>query len=77
MKNIVIEVRKAESAQDFPLPSYATAGASGMDLLADVNKDTQINPHEIKLISCGIYLAIPEGFEAEIRPRSGLALNTG
>lgn len=60
-----------------PLPKYATQGSSGMDLCADVEQDVVLSPGDIKLISSGIYLSIPEGYEAEIRPRSGLALKHG
>jgi len=77
MKKINIKVRKKETCEDLPLPRYATSGSSGMDLSADVDSDTVLAPGEIRLISCGIYLSIPEGFEAEIRPRSGLALKHG
>ena len=60
-----------------PLPRYATAGSSGMDLYADVEGEVVLPPGEIKLISAGVYLSMPEGYEAEIRPRSGLALKHG
>ncbi len=62
---------------DLPLPAYATEGSSGFDLYADVEKDTIIKPGDIKLISCGIYIALPVGYEAQTRPRSGLALKHG
>ncbi len=54
-----------------------SAGASGMDLSADVPHDVVIHPGEIKLISTGVSVSIPEGYEAQIRPRSGLALKHG
>jgi len=59
------------------VPEYATAGSSGVDLYADVEKDVVLIPGDIKLVSCGIYIAVPEGYEAQIRPRSGLALKNG
>jgi len=77
MRRIKLGIKKKESAADLPLPKYATGGASGMDLYADIESETTVLPGEIKLISCGIYLSIPEGYEAEIRPRSGLALKHG
>jgi len=77
MKSARVSIRRKEDCQDIPLPAYATSGSSGMDLRADVKVDTSLEPGEIKLISCGIYLGIPEGYEAEIRPRSGLALKHG
>lgn len=52
-------------------------GAAGMDLYADVTSDVEIKPGEIKLISTGLSVSIPEGYEAQIRPRSGLALKHG
>ncbi|MFH0764397.1 MAG: dUTP diphosphatase [Candidatus Omnitrophota bacterium] len=77
MKSIKIGLKKKDGCEDLPLPGYATSGSSGMDLLADVDGEVTLLPGEIKLISSGIYLSIPEGYEAEIRPRSGLALKHG
>lgn len=77
MKKIKINIRRKESAKDLPVPSYATSGSSGVDLYADVEHDTVISPGEIKLISTGIYIELPEGYEAQTRPRSGLALKHG
>ncbi len=54
-----------------------SSGASGMDLYADVKSDVILAPGEIKLISAGIYVGIPQKYEAQIRPRSGLALKHG
>jgi len=62
---------------DLPLPHYMTDQASGSDLYAAVPAETVINPGEVKLIPTGIALAIPPGYEAQIRPRSGLALKNG
>jgi len=76
-KSLKIRIKRKQGATDLALPRYMTAGSSGMDLAADVEKDTPLEPGEIKLISCGIYVAIPKGYEAEIRPRSGLALKHG
>jgi dUTP pyrophosphatase len=77
VKKIRVNIRRKEGTGDLPLPSYATSGSSGLDLYADVDEATVIRPGEIKLISCGLYLEIPEGYEAQIRPRSGLALKHG
>lgn len=60
-----------------PLPEYATEGASGMDLRADISASIVLKPQERMLIPTGIYLEIPLGFEAQVRPRSGLAVNKG
>ena len=77
MKTVKIAIKKKKGCEDLPAPKYATPGSSGMDLSADVDREVTILPGEIKLISSGIYLSIPEGYEAEIRPRSGLALKHG
>lgn len=58
-----------------PLPQYQTKGAVGFDLQA--NEDWNLIPNEVALVQTGLYIAIPEGFEGQIRPRSGLAINNG
>lgn len=60
-----------------PLPVYATVGASGMDLRASLNADIEMAPLERCLVPTGLYLEIPSGFEAQVRPRSGLAIKQG
>ena len=77
MEKIKILLKKKEGCEDLPIPRYATSGSSGMDLVADVNEDIVLKPGDIKLISAGIYISIPEGYEAQVRPRSGLALKHG
>lgn len=77
MKRVTITLKRKEGCEDLPLPKYATAGSSGMDLVADVDGEVSLQPGEIRLISTGLYLSIPVGFEAQIRPRSGLALKHG
>ncbi|MFH1836802.1 MAG: dUTP diphosphatase [Candidatus Omnitrophota bacterium] len=77
MKTVKIKIKRKEDAKDLPIPDYATGGSSGVDLYAAVDEKVMISPGEIKLISCGIYIEIPKGYEAEIRPRSGLALKHG
>jgi dUTP pyrophosphatase len=62
---------------DLPLPSYQTAGAAGMDLPAAVAEPITLLPGERALVPCGFAMAIPDGFEAQIRPRSGLASKFG
>ncbi len=59
------------------MPDYATPGSSGMDLLAAVDVETVLRPGERKLISTGVRVGIPVGFEGQVRPRSGLALRHG
>ena len=77
MKSIKILLKKKQGCDDLPVPRYATSGSSGMDLVADVNEEVILKPGDIKLISAGIYISMPEGYEAEVRPRSGLALKHG
>jgi dUTP pyrophosphatase len=64
-------------AEDLELPAYATEGAVGMDLAAAVEEDLVINPGQTLMVPTGLRIAVPEGYEAQIRPRSGLALNHG
>lgn len=59
------------------IPKYATDGSSGMDLRADIDEPVLFKPFERKLISTGLYMDIPEAFEGQVRPRSGLAVNKG
>jgi dUTP pyrophosphatase len=59
------------------LPTYATKGSAGMDLRANLQEDVVIAPGERKLISTGLKISLPDGYEAQIRPRSGLALKKG
>ena len=59
------------------LPHYATAGAAGLDLKANILETIVLEPLEIRLIPTGIFLEIPHGFEVQVRPRSGLALKNG
>ena len=70
-------VEKLPGGRDLTLPSYATSGASGLDLIAAVTGELTIKPGERKLISTGIRVAVPPGYEAQVRPRSGLALKCG
>jgi len=74
---VKIKVKRAEDAKDLPVPTYASKGSAGLDLFACVENDLVINPGEIKLIRTGIFIELPDGYEAQIRPRSGLALKYG
>lgn len=60
-----------------PLPTYATAQSAGMDLRANIDEPIILRPMERQLIPTGLHIALPEGFEAQVRPRSGLALKHG
>lgn len=77
VEEIRVDIRKLQGAEDLSLPRYMTGQAAGMDLLAAVAAETAIPPGEWTLVPTGIAVAIPEGYEAEIRPRSGLALRHG
>ena len=59
------------------LPAYSTELSAGMDLRANINEPVELNPLERKLIPTGLFIELPKGFEAQIRPRSGLALKKG
>jgi dUTP pyrophosphatase len=72
-----VKVKRLPHAKDLPLPYYATDHASGFDLMAAVEEPVIIKPMERKVIPTGIVIELPEGFEAQIRPRSGLALKYG
>ncbi|MDY6065078.1 MAG: dUTP diphosphatase [Finegoldia sp.] len=60
-----------------PLPTYATEGSSGMDLMAYLDSDINLKPLERKIIPTGLYISIPDGYEVQIRPRSGLSIKHG
>ncbi len=72
-----VPVRVLPHAADLPLPGYATAHAAGLDLLAAVDADVLLAPMQRAVIPTGLCVAIPEGWEAQVRPRSGLARNHG
>lgn len=72
-----ILIQRLAHAEDLPLPAYATEGAAGLDLLAANDEPMMLSPGGRAAVPCGIALALPRGFEAQVRPRSGLALNAG
>ncbi|HDR15845.1 MAG TPA: dUTP diphosphatase [Desulfobacteraceae bacterium] len=76
-ENLNIPVKLLPHSAGMNLPAYASDGASGMDLRACVEEPLVLNPGATALVPTGIALAIPEGFEGTIRPRSGLALHHG
>ena len=61
----------------YPLPSYSTPLSAGMDLRANIDAPVVLKPLQRALVNTGLYIALPEGFEAQIRPRSGLAIKNG
>jgi len=74
MERLKVLISRKEGAQ---LPSYETAASAGMDLVAFLDEPITLNPGKRALIPTGIHIGIPDGFEAEIRPRSGLAFKHG
>jgi dUTP pyrophosphatase len=77
MKNINFFIRRTTSSKDLPLPKYMSSQAAGMDLAAIVDSVVTIEPSKFKIINTGIMIALPQGYEAQIRPRSGLASKHG
>jgi dUTP diphosphatase len=69
-----VSIARLAHARDLPLPAYATAGSAGLDLLAAVPREIWLAPGEHLPIPTGIAIALPEGYEAQVRARSGLAL---
>lgn len=74
---ITIQVSRNDGCEDVPLPQYMTEHAAGMDLFAACEDDATIAPGDVVRIPCGFSMAIPPGYEAQVRPRSGLALRHG
>ncbi len=66
--------RVTQSAADIPLPAYATEGSAGMDICAAVESEVVLEPGQTALIPSGFAIALPQGYEAQVRPRSGLAI---
>ncbi|PKM80477.1 MAG: dUTP diphosphatase [Firmicutes bacterium HGW-Firmicutes-13] len=77
MDKVVVKVLKMGEAEDLPLPEYSSLGSSGLDLRAAVEQEIIINSGECELIPTGIKIALPENYEGQVRPRSGLALKYG
>ena len=73
----VIHIQRLPHGKDLPLPFYATEGSSGMDIAAAIDGPMLLRPLERVLIPSGFSVAIPQGFEIQVRPRSGLALKHG
>lgn len=73
----ILKIKKLENFGDLQLPKYETAGAAGLDLMAAIDEAIILKHGEIKLVKCGISIALEKGYEAQVRPRSGLALKNG
>jgi dUTP pyrophosphatase len=74
MANITVRII---NKSDNPLPAYATPGSSGMDIRADLHLPLTLQPLERQLVPTGLFLEMPDGYEAQVRPRSGLAIKHG
>ena len=74
---LTIQIRRLPSSEGLALPTYMTPGAAGMDLHAAVEADVTLAPGDIVLVPTGLEVAIPDGFEGQVRPRSGLAVKHG
>jgi len=77
MNEITIKVKQLAGSEDLPLPAYETLHASGMDLRAALNEPLTLNPGERWAVPTGLCVAIPPGYEAQVRPRSGWAIKNG
>ena len=77
MSAVKVDVVQLPHAADLPLPEYATAQSAAVDLLAAVTEDVVLTPGARTLIPTGLAIALPDGYEAQVRPRSGLALKNG
>jgi dUTP pyrophosphatase len=77
MQKITVYVEQTEEGKDLPLPKYMSAQAAGLDLFAAVVEDVVLKKGEIKLVPTGLKIALPDAYEAQIRPRSGLAFKHG
>ena len=72
-----VQVRRLPGTEDLPLPEYQTAESAAVDLHAAVDEPLRVAPGEIRLIPTGLTIALPSGYEAQVRPRSGLAVKHG
>lgn len=72
-----LKIKKLENFKELTLPKYETEQSAGLDLMAAIDEDIVMKPGEIKLVKTGIAIALEKGYEAQVRPRSGLALKNG
>jgi dUTP pyrophosphatase len=72
-----VKIKRVDGSADLPMPARMTAQAAGFDLTAAVTQPTVLQPGEIRLIPCGFCMALPSGYEAQVRPRSGLSSKFG
>lgn len=76
-EEVRVDIKTLEHGKDLPIPAYQTNGSAGIDLYAAIQKNIKIHSSEYTLIPTGISFAIPHGYEAQVRPRSGLAAKFG
>jgi dUTP pyrophosphatase len=74
---VSVSIKRLEHASDLPLPAYQTSQSAGMDLCAAISADVVIEPGAYTMVPTGFAIALPSGFEAQVRPRSGLAAKNG
>lgn len=77
MDNQTVKLARLPHAADLALPSYATPQSAGMDLLAAIDENITVAPQQIVMVPTGLSIALPAGYEAQVRPRSGLAAKNG
>jgi len=77
IKKVSVKLRQEEACKDIPVPKYMSDSASGLDLRAAVKEEVVLAPGKRFLVPTGLFIEVPPGFEAEIRPRSGLAIKYG
>jgi dUTP pyrophosphatase len=77
LENVTVVIQKLPGTEDLPLPRYMTEHAAGLDLFAAVRRDVEIRPGRREMIPTGLAIALPVGYEAQIRPRSGIAAKHG
>lgn len=77
VRGVTVQITKEPNCGDLPLPAYETEHAAGMDIRAAVTEPLTLRPGERALVPTGLRIALPEGYEAQIRPRSGLAIKNG
>ncbi len=77
IRDVELRIKRLPGAEDLDLPSYATPYAAGLDVAAAIEKEVVLNPGMYALIPTGFSMAIPQGYEIQVRPRSGLAVKHG
>ncbi|MEN6305026.1 MAG: dUTP diphosphatase [Armatimonadia bacterium] len=76
-ETVKVQIKVLPEAEGLSLPQYETAHAAGMDLRAAIVEDVVLGPGDVALVTTGLQIALPEGYEAQVRPRSGLAIKKG